>query len=227
MVRVALVAVLTFLLPTVCGAAPPFYSGAPVHGRVVDAETNEPLAGVYVVTQTILSTGLFIHGEHVERLHVAETVTDANGDYHLPAWGPKARPPFSELTGGDPALIYFKPAYRPEWRGNPMSPLNEDAVRTSRWDGQTITLTRFRGTPAEWAEMLERVQRTLAWGVLLGDVVRRLNDYWKFMPRTVWAIEQERRGLPERLRTVPHRLDSWGITDSELRARIPQKEPNP
>src|SRR5207248_1171274 len=117
--RTALVALLTLLLPTVCGAAPPFYSGAPIRGRVVDAETDEPLTGVHVVTETTLSTGLFIHGEHVERLHVAETVTDASGDYELPAWGPKARPTFSELHGGDPTLIYFKPGYRPEWRGDP------------------------------------------------------------------------------------------------------------
>ena len=107
-----------------------------------------------------------------------------------------------------------------------MSPLNEDAVRTSRWDGQTIALTRFRGTPAEWARDLQRVQLSLAWGVLLGDVVRRMNDYWKSMPRIVWAIEQERRALPQRLQTVPRDFDAWEITEAELRARMRQGGPS-
>jgi hypothetical protein len=208
---------LLFLIPAaVPQAAPPFYSGSAIRGLVVDAETHQALEGVYVVTQTILQTGLF-HGEHVERLHVDETVTNARGEYFLPAWGPKARPIFSELDFGDPLLTYFKPGYKPESWANPLSPPNRDALRTSRWDGKTIVLSRFRGSPEEWARALRRLQERLAWGDEIGPL-RRPNDYWRAMPKTVWAIEQARRALLEGTRHMMLDLSVWGITEAEIRA---------
>jgi hypothetical protein len=216
--RLGLPGVLALLVPIAAlAAAPAFYSGAAVRGRVVDAESQQPLEGVHVVTQTILSTG-FLHGEHVVRFHVAETVTNARGEYELAGWGPKARPVLTELDGGDPDLTYFKPGYRPAFRGNPASELNESAVRMSQWDGATIALSPFRGTPEEWANALRRLQANLAWGVLIGPV--GYNDYWKAMPGMVWTIEEARRALPERMRRIPLDLDNWDITEPELRALL-------
>jgi hypothetical protein len=217
--RLGLAGVLALVVPiTGLMAAPAFYSGAAVRGRVVDAESQHPLEGVHVVTQTVLSTGI-LHGEHVVRFHVAETVTNARGEYELPAWGPKARPVLSELDYGDPTLTYFKPGYRPEFRANPAGVPNESAVRISQWDGATIPMTRFRDRPEEWARALRRLQRNLAWGVILGDGVRR-NDYWKAMPAMVWAVEEARRLLPDGVRHIPLDLENWDITESDLRSRL-------
>jgi hypothetical protein len=98
-------------------AQPPAYSAAEIRGRVVDAETREPLAGVHVVAQWILVTGM-VHPQSITRLHILETVTDAKGEYHLPAWGPKPRPFLSELDMADPRLTFFRPGYRMLDRSN-------------------------------------------------------------------------------------------------------------
>src|SRR5258706_4245857 len=99
-------------------AAPASYSGAEIRGRVVDAETKQPLEGVHVVAQWILATGL-IEAHHDTPLQILETVTDAKGEYYLPPWGPKPRPFLAVLDWGfDPILKFFKPRYRPNGKSN-------------------------------------------------------------------------------------------------------------
>ncbi|HXG17000.1 MAG TPA: hypothetical protein VNK50_12190, partial [Calidithermus sp.] len=64
---------------------PPFYSAKPIQAVVVEEGTRRPLAGVVVVAIWELST---ISGRgHV--LQIDETVTDAQGRFSLPGFGPR------------------------------------------------------------------------------------------------------------------------------------------
>ena len=120
-------AFLILLSATQSAAQPASYSAAEIRGWVVDAETKQPLDGVYVVAQWILQTGV-LEGRHVTRLHIMETQTDAKGEYYFPAWGPKPRPFMSELDMLDPQVLFFKPSYRLLVRSN-QAPHNESCVR--------------------------------------------------------------------------------------------------
>jgi hypothetical protein len=205
--------------PAVALAADPdTYSAAPVHGWVVDAETRQPLEGVHVVAQWILQTGL-LHGQHTTRLHIMETVTDSSGAYQFPAWGPKPRPFLSRFDGFDPMLTFFKPGYVPLDRTN-FDPPQTGALRTSVWDGKTIDLTPFRGTPREWLRYVNHMQITLGWGQVIGEVPYPLNDYWKHFPRAVLAVLKERERMPPDLRPYVSDLTSWQVTEEQLRALI-------
>jgi hypothetical protein len=206
------------------GAQPAFYSAAEIRGRVVDAETKEPLAGVHVVAQWILTTGI-VHSQSVTRLHILETVTDAKGEYHLPAWGPKARPFLAELDTADPRLTFFHPGHRMLDRSNHVP--HHDSLRTSRWHGQTVELQPFRGTPEEWVSQLQFVQMRLAWGNPTDHIIPRVNDDWKLMPRVVLAVVEQRQLLPAQLRHKVKDLQAWAATEAELRALVPQKGPSP
>jgi hypothetical protein len=190
---------------------------------VVDAETKKPLEGVHVVAQWILGTGI-IHGEHVTRLQILETVTDAKGEYYFPSWGPKPRPPLSVLEWGfDPILTFFKPGYHPDGRSNYSPPPDNEAemsLRFSLFDSQTIALKRFNGTPLDWAIHLSGLQSSLGWGHDTGDVTRRVNEYWKLMPGIVLAIAEQRRLLPGPLQYRVDDLDVWHVTEAQLRALI-------
>jgi hypothetical protein len=206
------------------GAQPPAYSGAEIRGRVVDAETKEPLAGVHVVAQWILTSGM-VHPQSITRLQILETVTDAKGEYHLPAWGPKPRPFLTELDTADPRLTFFRPGYRMLDRSN-QAP-HHDSLRTSRWHGQTIDLEPFRGSPEEWVAQLQFVQMRLTWGDSTDHVVPQVNDNWKLMPRAVLAVVEQRQLLPARLRHRVRDLQDWKATEAELRALVPQKGLSP
>ncbi len=166
------------------------YSAKPVRGVVVDAETGQPLDGVIVVAQWVLFAAGPGHGGHGPRLHVVEVLTDAEGRFYIPGWGPKPNPryPFTGLLDRDPMLSFFKPGYRPltvqnRWKRN-------EAVRFSEWDGKMIKFEKFRGTDEEWARALGFLQTTLAWGW------RGVME-WRHLPRMVLAVELERLRLEQ------------------------------
>jgi hypothetical protein len=195
-------------------AQPAEYSGAEIRARVVDIETQEPLEGVFVIARWDLDQSL---SRERKPLHIMETVTDAKGEFHFPRWGPKPRPPFTRLWGGDPRLVFFKPGYEPVYRVNPTAP-DDSAVRVSRWHGRVIPAKRFRGTPEQWASFLSVLQTTLNWGATSHDFPYRTNDHWKYYPRTILAILAERDQMSESIRHLVSDLESWDITEEQLRA---------
>jgi hypothetical protein len=207
--------------PRPAASQPEAYSAAPIRGRVVDAETQQPLAGVHVVAQWILNTGMFLHAERIQRLQILETVTDAKGEYEIPGWGPKPRPPLSRLETADPRLTFFKPGYRPLDRSN--NDPHDRPLRTSRWDRKTIPLDPFRGTPEEWSTTLGGLQFRLAWADPLPGPVGSANDYWRSYPRVVLAILEQRRLLPQRFRYHVQDLTNWSVSEDELKALVEQK----
>lgn len=189
------------------GPPPSLYSAKPVQGIVVDAGTGEPLGGVIVVGQWILhepGKGSW------RRLHVSETITDATGNYLIPGWGPKRNRwyPWTRLRDADPTLNFFKPGYVPlgvrnRWERN-------ESMRFSEWEGKTIKLQRFAGTPEEWARELRFLQTSLDWGDLMD---------WRLMPRIALALEEERLLLEQQSLRVSNLspLSTLGITIEEVR----------
>lgn len=138
-------------------AAPDTYSAAPISGRVIDADTGAPIAGAVVVADwTIWQRGLLPlrASERFRRFEVQEALTDAEGRYRMPGWGPIDRPTGWDIHPrgvDDPRLAVFKPGYDPEFRNNNKpgvegdEPFNrpEAAVRLSAWDGKDIALHKF------------------------------------------------------------------------------------
>jgi len=136
------------------------YSAKPMTATVVDAETGQPLESVNVVAQWIL------HGptwRSAGSLEVDEAVTDKDGKFHIPGWGPKAIPDDlprgTRLGNSDPALIFFKSGYRIRHLGNELQlnrlrPEDDTPVRSSDWDGKVIKLEKFKGTQQDYAGML-------------------------------------------------------------------------
>src|SRR6266540_7096039 len=88
------------------------YSAKPIEAWVVDEETKQPLEGVIVVANWELRYGL---EGGAYQLTIMETVTDKNGRFYFPGWGPKAIP--KELPSGarlkedDPGLLFYKHGY--------------------------------------------------------------------------------------------------------------------
>ncbi|MFN8545335.1 MAG: carboxypeptidase-like regulatory domain-containing protein [Candidatus Binatia bacterium] len=114
---------------------PPFYRAAAIDGRVVDDRTGDGLGGAIVVG-----------GWKIDRpyagpvwFHLSETVTDATGRYHLPAWGPKLRwRVWLLMPGSAPELIAYKRGYAPTTVFNRTSSYTRSPYRTSDWNGKAI-----------------------------------------------------------------------------------------
>ncbi|MFI5387054.1 MAG: hypothetical protein ACHQ50_13150 [Fimbriimonadales bacterium] len=156
---------------------PPAYSAKEIRATVVDGATGQPLEDVVVVARWVLRR---MYGDGPQ-LHIAETVTDRQGTFLIPAWGPKPRPALMALTHKSPQLLLFKHGYVPleldsgeskeefakrfpNYRNMKSSEIKlwmtitkgypNRAMQEAFWDGLTIQLEPFRGTEERWFELL-------------------------------------------------------------------------
>lgn len=113
-VRRAMVAVGASLLLAATSGCTREYSARPTYGFVVDAETRRPIEGAVVLAHWDLEFGL--EGGSAYSWVVMETLTNAEGRFDFPAWGPRRVPDFlpgeARLKGHDPLVVFFKLGYQ-------------------------------------------------------------------------------------------------------------------
>jgi hypothetical protein len=183
------------------------YSGASMRARVIDADTKLPLAGVVVVAHWQLFYPIF-HG-HVRRdIEILEAVTDQDGWFQLPAWGPlpipAGMPSRTRMSHGVPIIILFRSGYGQQVTNGSEDTMDDkrDAVYRSRWDGKAIEIKRFEGSRLAYAESV-------------GPLITGLNYpncIWKKMPRMLIALDREAKQLD--LEHIPHALHTLGHYES-------------
>lgn len=178
--------ILLALLTSLHGCAA--YSTKEIRGNVVDAETGAPLPGVVIVAQWLLDSKYV--GENNALLKVMETVTDKEGKYVFPAWGPIVLPPLADFRAGDdPLVLYFKLGYERASESNEY--VSRIAYRATplggfRANGKTIRLKRCgECNDAQYWSRLDTFS-----GLLPGPII---GASWKEYPKMTWAIEQENR----------------------------------
>lgn len=103
------------IFPTVSCTLPLKYSSEEIRGTIVDAETGQPIEGAVVlatwrVSKMHLALGDIGAGTERNLVRV-EVVTDKEGNYLIPAWGPKLVSPLEGMGVGDSRLYIFKSGY--------------------------------------------------------------------------------------------------------------------
>lgn len=137
-----------FLAITLYGCAPEHhvYSAEPVYARVVDADTGEPLEGVAVVAYWELYQGSITgDGMPCGAANVEEAVTDKDGWFHIPGWGPvKGR--CGMMRNMNPFVYLFKSGYAYVRKGGGVGLNTNKLVSVAQvdWNGQTIKLKKFK-----------------------------------------------------------------------------------
>lgn len=201
-------AIVTCLFSAAAYAQPTFTSEA-ITGKVVDEETGEPLAKVIIVAKWAVDASLV--GYDNDLLNVLETVSDKDGNYGFPAWGPKPVPlfPLSPLAifdkGEDPLVVYFKSGYWPTQEKNELTDPERIASRKPplgafQANGMTIKLKKWDGKDEE--KYYDKVR----------FMVSQLQGGWKSYPRMTLAIDrifqllvqrEKRKEIP-RTFPIPH-----------------------
>ncbi|MGH8589117.1 MAG: hypothetical protein ACREXX_07195 [Gammaproteobacteria bacterium] len=89
------------------------YSAKPIEAWIIDAETRQPVEGAVVVARWKLVYGLEGGGRY--DWVVLETVTDKNGRFTFPGWGPRVIPTSllwqAKMEGDDPDIKFYKFGY--------------------------------------------------------------------------------------------------------------------
>ena len=164
------------------------YSAEPIHAQVIDADTQQPIKGVVVTANWQLEEGTFGGNVPAGQLMVMESVTDNEGKFSFPAWGPK-KAVKGHLVSDDPQLLLFKSGYEYQRLNNPYSSDREmrlRPVRRSVWNGRVIALKPFKGTGEEYALHVYDLSRSID-GIL--DFARGDKECsWKKVPRMLVAL---------------------------------------
>jgi hypothetical protein len=173
------------------------YSAKSIEAWVVDAETGKPVEGANVVAHWELRYGLEGGGSY--QLQIMEDVTDKNGRFFFPAWGPKEIPGHlpkeARLKQLDPGIVIFKSGYETKrvWNDRPPSTFGGHgaSTRTSDWNGKTIQLRKFQGNLQQYVLNIANAQSGL--GIESFDT----NCNWKLMPRMIVTWTREVKLLKE------------------------------
>jgi hypothetical protein len=174
-------------------AGPVTYTAEPIEARLVDATTKQPIENAIVIAHWELIGGM--HPGRVGDLVVMETVTDKNGRFHFPGWGPIRHWKRSWLSYKDPALVIFKGDYQyrvlvneatPETIGGKAYP-----IRRSQWNKQVIELQPFNDSRKEYGVSFKNVH----------DYIERIaidnpeECTWKKIPHAIRAVSVEQQKL--------------------------------
>ena len=138
------------------------YSATSIEAHVVDAKTNQPLEGVVVIAHWELEYGCVVVLECFisrgpRQLQIFETITDAQGRFYFPAWGPLSAPFHMYLRESDPWIFIFKPGYKASGEVNDYPStfdFRASSTRSSQINGMTIKLKKFEGDLKEYAQDL-------------------------------------------------------------------------
>lgn len=206
------------------------YSAKAIEAKIVEAESGKPLEGVIVA----LNWGLVDSNRlPVGQLTVAETITDRNGKFSFPAWGPKALPPNSSMDQKAPQLLLFKEGFQYRRLTNPTAAdVGSLLVLDVAWNSKTIEMWRL---PQDAIVKLGpgRVvsKRSLSFNGLsfASNWAYRSRDCeWKQIPRLLAAmhrtkLEFERQGLHTDLKSVDDlpRSDKCDSPRDYLRSYLP------
>jgi hypothetical protein len=162
-------------------------AGAPVEDAIVVARWN-----LLFYRSALEGSGWYPNGD---ALHIAEAVTDRDGRYVIPAWGPKARAA-AQLERNAPLIAVFRSGFEPS-------------------AGRDVNVALRRATDdASHAERIRSFQeRALAWQFPGGN--------WKAMPRMVDALQAEKARAPADRKpvlganTLPGRAGAGHIVDAK------------
>jgi len=162
------------------------YYADPIKVRVVDAATGAPIEGVNVLAAWQAKGGLE-GGNITGYVKVMEDVTNANGEFSFPGWGPKVWMN-GGIRDGAPLLIFFKPGFDTTllWEnkyGVDFAPSH----MSSSWQGRVIPLKEFVGPVGDYAVRLAELQ------IYTGSIVRDGGCAWRSIPRFLWSIDQQHK----------------------------------
>ena len=147
-----------------------------IDGRVVDEDTGAPIAGAIVLVNWQIKG---MEGYPQGQLGIFERVTDADGRFQIPAWGPKRPPMGTTVDASDPTVRVFKNGYEPLVVLRPPNSTGNAYV-------ESLRLRRFEGTAESYASQMDAFWMPLNVNLVIGRCE------WSLATEMVHALVQLR-----------------------------------
>jgi len=177
-------AVVVFTMTLALTSCVRVYYADPIKARVVDAATGAPVEGVNVLAAWQAKGGL--EGGNIEGyVKVMEDVTNANGEFSFPGWGPKVWMN-GGIRDGAPLLILLKPGYEVSflWEGRYGVEFAPPHL-VSSWNGKSVPLKRFEHSQDEYKQRLSGVR------TVLDTLIGKEDCVWQSIPRFLHTVDKQ------------------------------------
>jgi hypothetical protein len=124
-----------------------YYRSPEVSGVIVDADTGQPVDGVKVqVTWNSIRRTENDHNPDLVNFHTGTAITDTNGLFIIPAWGPMGESRKCHYYEYEPTVSLSQPDCTFSYQGLVCRFINndnnQDSVTSSAWPWQTVTLDK-------------------------------------------------------------------------------------
>jgi len=172
------------------------FEAQPFKLRVIDAETQKPLADVHALAEWRMEGA---GGRANGPLMVKDALSDADGQVSFDGWGPIQGPWTGLVIGSDPVVTLFKSGYKSALLNNGYLPPSRERERIRRFVRRDVTyaLEPFRGTPEEWVKELDRIYAGRAFP-RSDDQSLQFRDQYLNRLRRVWIERQSVSARTER-----------------------------
>lgn len=190
--RIVLAVAILFIFQSCSLVGASTLSADPINSQVVDADTGKPVQGAIVVAYWQLHQGS-LGGDALPcaAANVEEAVTDKDGKFRLPGWGP-IKGHCGYMRGGDPLMFIFKPGYY--YNQYPNTPYGTDVVTVTHngWEGRQMKLKKF--PDVSYSDMSPRAY--IVNFSLFNTALSFVTDFpsqcnWKKVPNTLRILELE------------------------------------
>lgn len=134
---------------------------------------------------------------------VVEAITDRNGRFEIPGWGPRyAGCLFGGFSYRSPRILLFKSGYR-HWigeNGRLGSSYDYSYAQNSDWNGRTIQMQKFYGKAEDYAKSLRRFSSDLSRFIEKDCLWKKI----RLMLRALYRQDQEFLALGYKQFGSPH-----------------------
>jgi hypothetical protein len=162
------------------------YSSPEIHARVV-TPTGEPIEGAIVVANWGITSNWF--NAPLGQLALYEAVTNKNGEFRIPQWGPRHLSK-GTIQGTEPTVRIFHPDFVPLVINNGFTLKSAAAIIKFRLQDQDITLEPSNGSVVEYEAALRTLNHSLDFIFLDPPVTETGRCYWKVMPKMLSALQE-------------------------------------
>jgi hypothetical protein len=114
-----------------------FYRSPAVSGRIIDSYTGQPIEGATVQVRWSALRHHFIEGADSTDIHTATVMTDSNGFFSIPSWGPVGLAREWHYYEFDPMVTFEKTGYKQSYKDNHD---NQDSVTSDAIPFFPVTL---------------------------------------------------------------------------------------
>lgn len=204
------------------GLAP--LSADPIDSRVVDLDSGAPIEGAVVLAHWELHSGS-LSGDSLPcgSANVEDTVTDKDGKFHIPGWGPTMPGCGGEMRQGSPQLYVFKPGYYSVDVPNGIPDTRSVATTHNAWRDEPLALQKIhdidpaKGEADEWKSIHSlEVSMTL----FIEDMPVQCN--WKKAPNMLRALALQRQAYYQTGHRYFGLIDTLELNDQWYQKLAPQ-----